>query len=68
MGAGVEALFFRLDLWTWGCIAVLAVGLGALSWIDLRTGYLPFSIQIPLAVIGAAVAVIGSPKLCSLRS
>jgi leader peptidase (prepilin peptidase)/N-methyltransferase len=49
------------DLWTWICVGVLGVGLAALSWIDLRTGYLPFAIQIPLGLCGAAVAVVGSP-------
>ncbi len=43
------------------CVAVLAAGLGALSWIDLRTGFLPFAIQIPLGLAGAAVAIFGSP-------
>ena len=43
------------------CVAILALGLGALSWIDLKTGYLPFAIQIPLGVVGLLVAVLGSP-------
>ena len=57
----MDTFILGLNLWTWACLAVLTVGLGVLSWIDLRTGFLPFSIQIPLAIVGAAVAVIGSP-------
>lgn len=61
MGIGVDTVILGLTVWMWLCLAVLGAGLGALSWIDLRTGFLPFAIQIPLAVAGAAVAVIGSP-------
>ena len=57
----MDTLILGLSLWTWACLAILAAGLGALSWIDLRTGFLPFSIQIPLAVVGAIVAIMGSP-------
>lgn len=52
---------FGLDLWTWACIGVLAIGLGALSVIDFRTGYLPDVIVAPLGLIGLAVAVYDSP-------
>jgi prepilin signal peptidase PulO-like enzyme (type II secretory pathway) len=41
--------------------AVLAIILGALAVIDLRTGYLPDALQIALAVAGAGIAVVGSP-------
>src|SRR5579872_7243710 len=42
-------------------IAVLALGLGVMSWIDLRTGFLPDSIQIVLALTAILVVVMGSP-------
>jgi leader peptidase (prepilin peptidase)/N-methyltransferase len=60
-GSDVSAVIFGLDVMRWLCVGVLGTGLGALSWIDLRTGFLPFKIQIPLAVIGAMIALIGSP-------
>jgi len=50
-----------LEPWTLSCIGVLALALGALSIIDLKTGYLPDVIVGPLALAGLAVAVIGSP-------
>jgi leader peptidase (prepilin peptidase)/N-methyltransferase len=56
-----------MDLWTAGCITVLAAGLIALAVIDLRTGYLPDWLQLVLAVAGLVVAFIGSPiKVTSL--
>lgn len=45
----------------WVSLAILAAGLTALSWIDLRTGYLPDPIQIFLAVAGLIVVGMGSP-------
>jgi leader peptidase (prepilin peptidase)/N-methyltransferase len=50
-----------LSLWAWACLAVLTVGLGLLSYIDFKTGYLPDVIVGPLGLIGLAVALIGSP-------
>jgi leader peptidase (prepilin peptidase)/N-methyltransferase len=52
---------FGLDLWTLSCLGVLALALGALSIIDLKTGYLPDVIVGPLALAGLAIAIIGSP-------
>lgn len=49
------------DLWTWACGAVLAAALTLLSVIDLKTGYLPDIIVLPLGAVGLAVAVAGSP-------
>jgi leader peptidase (prepilin peptidase)/N-methyltransferase len=45
----------------WICAAILAAGLLALSWIDLRTGYLPDSLQIVLALAAVVVVIVGSP-------
>lgn len=60
-----------LSLWhqiaPWACGAVLGATLGVLSWIDLRTGYLPFRFQIPLGIVGLAVAFLGSPIGVSWR-
>ncbi|MCB2108320.1 MAG: prepilin peptidase [Rhodobacteraceae bacterium] len=50
-----------MELWGLACLAVLAAGLGALSVIDFRTGYLPDWIQILLALAGIAALSIGSP-------
>jgi leader peptidase (prepilin peptidase) / N-methyltransferase len=52
---------FGADLWTWACGAILTLGLGALSVIDFRTGYLPDVIVGPLGVIGLIIAIVGSP-------
>ena len=51
----------------WIALAILATGLTALSWIDLRTGYLPDPIQIVLAITGLVVVGIGSPAGISWR-
>ena len=45
----------------WIALGVLTLGLAAMSWIDLRTGYLPDILQIVLAVGGAALLAVGSP-------
>jgi len=50
-----------MDLWSLSCLIVLGVCLVWLSVVDLRTGYLPDSVQIVLALSGLAVAIIGSP-------
>ena len=50
-----------MDLWALACLIVLATGLLTLSVIDLRTGYLPDSLQIALAVAGIGVIIVGSP-------
>ena len=50
-----------MDLWSLSCIVVLAAGLIWLSVVDLRTGYLPDSVQAVLAVTGFGVAFAGSP-------
>lgn len=42
-------------------VAMLTAGLGALAWIDFKTGYLPDTLQIALAVAGLAVLALGSP-------
>jgi len=53
--------FLGLDLWTWGCLVTLTLALGVLSYIDLRTGYLPDVIVAPLGLVGLGVAIVGSP-------
>ncbi len=50
-----------MDLWSLSCLIVLAAGLLALSIIDLRTGYLPDSLQIALAAAGIGILIVGSP-------
>lgn len=50
-----------LSLWAWGCLAVLTIALGLLSYIDFKTGYLPDVIVGPLGLLGVAIAIIGSP-------
>jgi len=50
-----------MDLWSIACLAILATGLVALSIIDLRTGYLPDSLQAALAITGLGVIIVGSP-------
>ena len=50
-----------VEVLAWGATAVLAAGLAALSWIDLRTGYLPDPLQAALAAAGLLLAFIGSP-------
>jgi leader peptidase (prepilin peptidase)/N-methyltransferase len=52
---------FGLDLWTWACMGILTVALGALSVIDFRTGYLPDVIVAPLGLVGLIIAIVGSP-------
>jgi leader peptidase (prepilin peptidase)/N-methyltransferase len=50
-----------MELWPLACLAVLAIGLTALSVIDFRTGYLPDPLQVALALIGIGVCLYGSP-------
>jgi len=50
-----------MDFWSVGCAAVLGAILLALAAIDLRTGYLPDSLQIALAGAGVVVLAAGSP-------
>lgn len=42
-------------------LAMLTAGLGALAWIDFKTGYLPDTLQIALALAALAVLALGSP-------
>lgn len=42
-------------------LAMLIAGLGALAWIDFKTGYLPDILQIALAIGAAAILALGSP-------
>jgi leader peptidase (prepilin peptidase)/N-methyltransferase len=49
------------EILAWTAAAALAVGLATLSWIDLKTGYLPDALQALLAVAGVGLALIGSP-------
>jgi len=51
----------RMDSWSVGCAIVLAITLLALAAIDLRTGYLPDSLQMGLAGGGMVVLAVGSP-------
>ena len=57
----LRPMVFGIDLWTAGCVTVLALGLLALAIVDLKTGYLPDWLQVVLAVAGLAIAVLGSP-------
>ena len=50
-----------MDIWSIGCLTLLAAGLAALSYVDLRTGFLPDPLQGVLALAGFGVAAIGSP-------
>ena len=52
---------FGFDGWALACIGVLTIGLGILSVIDFKTGYLPDVIVAPLGLLGLGVAVVGSP-------
>jgi len=49
------------DLIALASLAILVSGLGALAWIDFKTGYLPDALQIALAVGAIAVLTLGSP-------
>ncbi|MDP9195256.1 MAG: A24 family peptidase [Pseudomonadota bacterium] len=40
-------------------LAIMVIGLAALFWIDLKTGYLPDILVFPLAVLGLLMAVVG---------
>lgn len=42
-------------------IAMLAAGLGVLAWIDFKTGYLPDSLQVALAIGAVVILALGSP-------
>ncbi|MEQ8508769.1 MAG: A24 family peptidase [Rhodospirillaceae bacterium] len=42
-------------------LAMLTAGLGALAWIDFKTGYLPDTLQIALTLAAFAVLALGSP-------
>jgi leader peptidase (prepilin peptidase)/N-methyltransferase len=61
------AVLASLTPLAWIALALLAAGLAALSWIDLRTGYLPDPIQILLAVVGIVIVGVGSPVGISWR-
>jgi leader peptidase (prepilin peptidase)/N-methyltransferase len=50
-----------MDLWSLSCLVVLAAGLVWLSVVDLRTGYLPDSVQAALAMAGLGIALTKSP-------
>jgi len=60
-GAARNVVDWPMDAWTIACLIILAAGLGWLSLVDLRTGYLPDIGQIVLAVAGLGVAIKGSP-------
>lgn len=49
------------DPWALACLAVLTMSLVWLAVVDFKTGYLPDSLQIVLAMSGLGVALIGSP-------
>lgn len=49
------------DLVVFASLAMLAAGLGALAWIDFKTGYLPDILQIALAIGGIVILALGSP-------
>ena len=49
------------EIITYVSVAVLAGGLGALAWIDFKTGYLPDVLQIALTLAGVVVLIVGSP-------
>ena len=49
------------DIVTYASVAMLAGGLGALAWIDFKTGYLPDTLQIALAIAAIAILALGSP-------
>lgn len=42
-------------------VAMLTAGLGALAWIDFKTGYLPDILQIALTIGALAILALGSP-------
>lgn len=42
-------------------LAILTAGLGALAWIDFKTGYLPDILQVALGLGAIAVLAFGSP-------
>jgi leader peptidase (prepilin peptidase)/N-methyltransferase len=46
---------------TYASVLLLSGGLGALAWIDFKTGYLPDVLQIALAAAAVAVLAVGSP-------
>ena len=50
-----------MELWPLICLAALATGLVAISIIDFRTGYLPDTLQVALAIFGVAIVWYGSP-------
>jgi len=56
----MEALT-SLSVLAWASLALLTGVLGLMSWIDLRTGYLPDPLQILLAAAGIGVLALGSP-------
>lgn len=51
----------HLSAVAWISLAALVAGLGLVSWIDLKTGFLPDPIQIALAVAAVIVVFVGSP-------
>ncbi len=46
---------------TYASVAMLAGGLGALAWIDFKTGYLPDLLQLALTLAAIAILALGSP-------
>src|SRR5262245_11768912 len=51
----------HLSAVAWISVAVLAAGLGVMSWIDIKTGILPDPFQIGLAVAAIVLLFVGSP-------
>ncbi len=49
------------DVVNYGSVALLTGGLGALAWIDFKTGYLPDLLQVVLALGAIIILVLGSP-------
>ena len=49
------------DSVTIASIAMLTGGLGAMAWIDFKTGYLPDSLQLALTIGAVAILALGSP-------
>ena len=56
-----ESWWMNETLILYASLAMLTTGLGALAWIDFKTGYLPDTLQIALALAAMAVLALGSP-------
>ena len=56
-----ETPVMTADLIAFASLVILVSGLGALAWIDFKTGYLPDTLQIALALGAVATLTLGSP-------